>query len=329
MSKEKKHLWYTRRGKEIRGPFPVGMITRYILLGRILDTDELSNNQTEWRTVAELPEVAPSEFQLDLSLPEHKEKLRIAKLREDERQPNDRRNHYESTLGKENAEFLSRSGSERREKETYTTLRRRKAKSDFLHLLKDSNENYVPRILLVIGVLGFIIWSSIAISPGHKVLINDCGQAPAPYVNWSNCSMEGISLQNIDLGGAKLLNTKMSGAKFLNVILTGAKLSYVDLSSASFTDSDLQDAMLMGANLRSAMLNNINMNNSDLSYAILQGADLRNVSFQNANLRHVVFNGANLSGVDFSGAILDKAIWVDNSVCAPQSIGRCLPSRAH
>ena len=326
MKKNKVHLWYTRRGKEIRGPFPVGMITRYILLGRILDTDELSHDQREWRTVAESPELMPAELKLDLSIPEHVEKLRIAKLREDERQPDDRREKYAEAEQTENVEFLSRSGTERREQEAKITLRRRKAKSDFLQKLKNNNENYIPRVLLVVGLVTLIIWSSVTISPESKVLVNDCGQSPMPFVNWSNCSKEGIQLQDMDLGGAKLLNTKMSGAKLVNVKLTGAKLSYIDLSNASLTDSDFQDAMLMGAILRSAQLKNANMKNSDLSFAILQDANLSNVNFQNANLRHAVFNGANLVGVDMSGAILDKAIWIDNTVCAPQSVGRCIPS---
>jgi len=325
MKKDKKNLWYTRRGVAIRGPYPVGTIMRFILLGRIVDTDELSKNQIDWQLVSDSPEVAPQELKLDLGLPEHREKLRIAKLREDERRPNDRRAESDTGHNMENAELLSRSGTERREKEANITLRRRKAKSDFLHKLKNSHENYVPRVLLVVGIVSVIIGSSIAMSPGHKTAVNDCGQPPMSYVNWSNCSMEGISLHDLDLAGARLLNTKMSGAKLHNVKLTGAKLSYIDLSNASLTDSDLQDAMLMGANLRSSKLINTNMKNSDLSYAILQGADLSKVNFQNANLRNVVFNGANLTGVDFSGANLEKAIWVDNTVCGSRSIGRCIP----
>ena len=34
--------WFTRREGVIRGPFPAGEITRYILLGRIRLDDELS-----------------------------------------------------------------------------------------------------------------------------------------------------------------------------------------------------------------------------------------------------------------------------------------------
>jgi len=325
MNKDKKNLWYTRRGLEIRGPFPVGTITRYILLGRIVDTDELSHNQVDWRTVSESPEVAPQELKLDLSIPEHRQKLRIAKLREDERQPNDRRIEYDSTHKQESAEYLSRSDTERREKENNITLRHRKSKSDFLHKLKSNHENYTPRVLLMISLVVVIVGASIAMSPGHQAAVNDCGQAPMAYVNWSNCSMEGINLHDLDLAGAKLLNTKMSGAKLVNVKLIGAKLSYIDLSNARLSDSDIQDAMLMGANLRSSKLANINMKNSNLSYAILQGADLSNVNFQNANLRNVVFNGAKLSAVDFSGANLENAIWVDNTVCGPRSIGQCIP----
>ena len=91
-----KQLWYTRRDKEIRGPFPPGLITRYILLGRIQESDELSTDQLSWQQVSCLPDLIPPQMKLDLSMPDNMEKLRIARMREDERETVDRRNKNDS-----------------------------------------------------------------------------------------------------------------------------------------------------------------------------------------------------------------------------------------
>jgi len=41
-------IWYTRRGSEVKGPFPIGQIRRYVLLGRIRETDEVSTDGETW-----------------------------------------------------------------------------------------------------------------------------------------------------------------------------------------------------------------------------------------------------------------------------------------
>ena len=325
MKKIKHNLWYTRRGKAIRGPFPQALISRYILLGRIIDSDELSQDQIHWEYVESLPALKPDVLKADLNLAENKEKLRIALLREDERQPLDRRDDIEEQLSAAQQSYQLRSGKERRDAENMVTIKHRQVKYDFFNKLQQSNENYKIRILLVICFVIAIIGFSVKISPTAKVSINYCNQLPIPYVNWSNCSMEGSKLTGTDLTGAKLLNTKMSGSLLDNVKLAGAKLSYAEISNSNFRHSDLHEAVLMGANLRNSILIDANMNQANLSYAILHGADLTNASLKNANLAHAVLTGAKLSGADLSGAILDKTIWIDNSVCAPQSKGECLP----
>ena len=146
-------LWYTRRDKEIRGPFPPGLVTRYILLGRILESDELSNDQISWQQVSSFPYLIPPEMKLDLSLPENNEKLRIARMREDEREVGDRRDKQAATYVNH-----KRSGKDRRSSESSDIIRHREIRNQLLESLRQKErENYIPRILGVMFVFTAII----------------------------------------------------------------------------------------------------------------------------------------------------------------------------
>ena len=148
-------LWYTRREKEIRGPFPAGLITRYILLGRIREDDQLSVDQLSWQLVNEVSELIPEELKLDLSLPENQEKLRIARLREDEREASDRRGKQLTNDNETN--LKQRSGMERRKTETDDVKRHREIKDQLLvSLRKKSRESYVSRFVWLTFVLTLI-----------------------------------------------------------------------------------------------------------------------------------------------------------------------------
>jgi hypothetical protein len=76
--------WYARRNGVIRGPFSEEYIARYILLGRIRLTDELSRSGTRWRAVAEFPELFPAEL-LELGNWDNYQKLVMARIKYDER----------------------------------------------------------------------------------------------------------------------------------------------------------------------------------------------------------------------------------------------------
>lgn len=148
-------LWYTRREKEIRGPFPAGLITRYILLGRIREDDELSVDQLSWQIVSEKPELIPEELKLDLSIPENQERLRIARMREDEREATNRRS--KKVANGDDANTFKRSGIERRKTEPDDVKRHREIKDQLLvSLRKKSRENYVSRFVWLTFVLTLI-----------------------------------------------------------------------------------------------------------------------------------------------------------------------------
>ena len=326
MSK-KNNLWYTRRGKQVRGPYPSGMIRRYILLGRILETDELSADQSRWQSVTAFPELYPEELKVDLNDPENRERLRLARLREDERKFGDRRNRYDGTADDPDEIRHKRTGIERRDDEPIEALRHREIKTDFTESLARANqkERYSVRILLVVTFLISVVALAATYAPKRGIAINNCNNEPAPYVNWSNCRIDGLKLANEDLTGAQFRNSSFTGADLHNTKLKGAEFSYANMSNVSLSNADMSEAVMVGTTLRSANLSNAKLQGANLRYAILHNAILMGADLSHADLTYAMLNGAYLKGVNLEGAILDKAIWTDNTVCAPESIGRCIP----
>jgi hypothetical protein len=76
--------WYTRREGTIRGPYSAGHVSRYLLLGRIRASDELSRDGRNWCPVSECPELLPDEFG-DLSSWQDYQQLVMARISADER----------------------------------------------------------------------------------------------------------------------------------------------------------------------------------------------------------------------------------------------------
>ncbi len=56
---KKQKLWYIRRSGKIKGPFPSGTLRRFILLGRVKPTDQVSQDKKSWYAVMGVPEVVP------------------------------------------------------------------------------------------------------------------------------------------------------------------------------------------------------------------------------------------------------------------------------
>ncbi len=323
---KKPHVWYVRRDREIRGPFPAGMITRHILLGRIVDTDQLSPDQRDWRLVTALPELIPDEMKADLDDPENQERLRIARLREDERQAGDRRQDEAIEADLPDDIRRKRTGDERRESETYEAVRHREIKTEFRqNISRPGTENYQARIILLILFIVAIGAMAVKIGPGYNIAVNLCDSVAGKGVNWSNCFKEGEDLAGRNLSGAMLGNSQLSAVDMSRAVLNAARMNYANMSRANAQFANFSGASMLGVVGRNADFSGAILVNVDLSYAILQGANLSNANLTNADLTHVVLNGAQLEGAVLTGAKLDKAIWIDNTVCAPESVGRCIP----
>lgn len=317
------NIWYTRRGDEIRGPFPQGLITRYILIGRILMTDELSADQVRWLPVGDFPEVIPEPMRSDPLNPQTQEKLRIARRREDEREAGDRRNRTAQAIAQELLD--RRRKDDRRQPETDDILQHRNVKSGLIRDRKSLRDS--SRLTLLISIaLGIVaaIYAGFQFMPKAPALRLQCEAPAGPAVDWSNCKFEGILLNNVNLDHAQLDNANLSGAQLRNSTLTDAQLSYANLSRADLSGSDLHRAKLTGITLRNAVLTQVNLSQAELSYAILQGADLRSADLKNAELGKADLTGAMIDGANFDGANLVGATWVDRAECRAGSIGKCV-----
>jgi len=130
-------LLYTRRGNIIRGPFPSKQITRHVLLGRLKITDAVSTDQINWKTIADFPELIPEELLSNGGNLVAKDKLKLARYREDERLSGDRRDDKRS-----NDPNDKRRSSNRRQSESFNVQKHREVKTKIFNEGK-KNSKYI------------------------------------------------------------------------------------------------------------------------------------------------------------------------------------------
>ena len=206
-------LWYTRRGNIVRGPFPAPQISRFILLGRIIDTDELSADQINWQPVSSVPVLIPEELKADPNDPKARERLLMARMREDERSAVDRR----SRKGGAEVPTLDRRqrvDNDRRSQEDEQLIRHRQVKTAITEASKQSQNNYFLRAVMAMTIIGGLVGGAWYYQPWEMLESSDCNAPAQPWVNWSNCLMEGVRLAATDLRGARLRNANLSGADY-------------------------------------------------------------------------------------------------------------------
>lgn len=321
-----KQLWYTRRGMEIRGPFPAQQISRFILLGRIQDSDELSTDQHEWQKVTDVPLLIPAELKEDLTDPVAHERLLIARMREDERFARDRRVPAEGD--KPETERRKGSDNDRRQREEEKIVRHREIKTAIAEAARQRKQNYFLRgvlaTLLVVGIIATAWFYQPWLAPEPVQDVVDCNLAPQPWVNFSNCLMEGARMANADLRGARLRNANLAGGDLRGSQLGGADMAYANLVGAQLAGANMEQAVLVGANLRSANLENAALRNGNLAYAVLKNAALTGADLSEADLTNADLLGANIDQADLTRAKLDHTIWVDGAVCKAGSVGECI-----
>lgn len=296
------NVWYVRRKGEVKGPYPSGLITRHILIGRICDDDEISPDGAQWTPLKDHPELIPDVIKAAASDPAAQQRLEAARRWADERSV-DRR----GALAGQAAGGRRGEGGDRRAAEEAGVVGYRTSRSSRPAESKHESQQW-PALAIIVSLVAITI-GGIAhfykpLPPDRPI---DCGSVPEPNANWSNCVLDGVQLPGADLARAKLHSAKLTGANLRAARLTGGNLSYATLSLADLENADLSGATLVGANLRSAKLVRAHLKNADLSYADLAGADLTNA--------------------DLSGAKLGNAIWADGMICAADSAGGCVPRR--
>ncbi|CAK0747731.1 Pentapeptide repeat-containing protein [Gammaproteobacteria bacterium] len=292
--------WYVRRNQKVAGPYPSGLIRRFVLLGRLRLTDEVSRDGQSWQTLQSTPEALPPGIR-GKTAAEQEEFLRLGRLREDERSGQDRRALQESS-----EKWREQRQKERREAETEEVILHRIALNERLNQKTDAERRQVPwRPVAIVAVM---VVGALLFGFRHPNLplgdVPDCEQPAQPGVNWRNCVKSGIDLIGASLDGADLRNSRLDGAHLAGADLSHALLGYAWLAQADLSQARLKGASLIGAYLAQA----------DLSYADLGGADL---SF--ANLR-----GARLGAAQLQGARLDMTVWIDGRPCSRGSMGTCL-----
>ena len=57
--------WYVQKGSRVQGPFSTTEVGRFLLLGRVRNTDRVSRDGELWEPVTQVPELIPEE-QLNL-----------------------------------------------------------------------------------------------------------------------------------------------------------------------------------------------------------------------------------------------------------------------
>lgn len=291
------HVWYTRQAGKVSGPFPIGLIRRFVLLDRLSLNDEVSPDKEFWRPIKNVPEVIPEEMR-GLKTEEDLMRLKLAQIHADDRGHNRGSDKSIPFLGR-------RIPDERHSPEMEKILARRDARNLAEGKTKTRKNNFSSALFLVI-VLVLLVGSGFYVFTRTPEQIQkvQCDAPAVPGVNWSYCKKERLVLINKNLDGSKLNSTNMHSANLRGTSFRKSDLSYAILSESDLSYTDFQQAMLVGASLRSANLSYARLNGTDMSYA-----DLRN---------------ANLTEVSLVGAKLDNAIWVDGTICAEGSVGACI-----
>lgn len=76
--------WYVQKGSRVQGPYSTHEVGRYLLLGRVRNTDRVSRDGELWEPITQVPELIPEEL-LDLDTDIGWQRYISARSREDQR----------------------------------------------------------------------------------------------------------------------------------------------------------------------------------------------------------------------------------------------------
>ncbi|MFK7994229.1 MAG: DUF4339 domain-containing protein [Granulosicoccus sp.] len=76
--------WYVQKGSRVQGPFSTNEVGRFLLLGRVRNTDRVSRDGELWEPVTQVPELIPEEL-LDLQSDDGWNQFLTARSATDER----------------------------------------------------------------------------------------------------------------------------------------------------------------------------------------------------------------------------------------------------
>lgn len=297
-SRDTARIWFTREQGVVNGPFPSGMIRRFVVLGRLSKHSEVSPDGHAWQPLGSISRLLPeagrsgrSEF--------GQEAAELMRRWEDERRGERRRLSDEAAS--------ERRRSERRRPESDAVVERRLSRGrDPARARNGKTATRRSAALWLAGLLAPLLAGGIYLAwnrPADAPIAHDCRAPPAPGVDWTHCTLRDVHLDGAVLSHARIDDADLAGASLRRAQLHSVDLSYSNLQRANLVGADLTQSRLVGADLRAADLTGALLSRSDLSFA-----DLR---------------GARIDGAHVGGARLDAAIWVDGETCAPGSTGAC------
>lgn len=279
-------VWYLRRNKRVRGPFPYSMIARSVARGMLLPTDEFSPDGSCWTAMTSW-ERQFSAAGSERSGPHVEQGLRAG---------------AGSSTPVENVPPLGGNDASSGPDPARLAARQHR-RARYIAGLLSKRDNPVRQIAVIVVSVVAIFVAVVVLAPRTVSESPQCQADPRPEVNWNNCRLETKDLSRVDLRSSDLRNAKLRDATLMGSKLNQSNLAYAEMVNANISYADLSGASLVGANLQRA----------DLSYANLAGA----------NLAYADLTGANLGGADLREARFDHAIWTNGRVCGPGSVGRC------
>lgn len=289
--------WFTREQGVVKGPFPSGMIRRFVLLGRLSEGSEISPDGSSWHELGKVGRLVPEELRRPPK-GSGQEPGELARRWEDERGGERRRG-----LGDVVSEHRRR--SDRRRPEPAEVIGHRLLRQRNMSGIEKTPPrltNYLWLAALLVPLLATGLYLAGTLPDGIPML-HDCNAPPVAAVDWAHCSRRGASLEGAELSRAHIDDADLQGAVLRNARLSGANLSYSNLRVADLGGADLTGAVLIGADLRDA--------------------DLRGARLVQANLSFADLTGARIDGAILDGAKLDDAIWLDGVACGRKSTGAC------
>ncbi|MGE3296885.1 MAG: pentapeptide repeat-containing protein [Porticoccaceae bacterium] len=289
--------WFTREQGIVKGPFPSGMIRRFVLLGRLTAGSEVSPDGRSWHSLGEISRLTPKERR-------SRQKDLARAFGEVVRGWDDERNGER----RKDAEAMAHAGrrkGDRRRPELAAMVALRKLRQRSAGSVKKQPSRLAPCLwlaALLVPLCAAGIYQALTLTADIPAQ-QDCTAAPAAAVDWTRCNRKGAHLPDVELSRARMADADLEGALLRNARLGGADLSYANLQAVDLAGANLAGTVLVGADLRAANLTGAHLAQANLSFADLRGARI---------------DGARLAGAKFDGAL-----WLDGVTCGPESTGAC------
>lgn len=253
--------WFCRIDGEAFGPLSLTQILHYIILQRVGEDDEVSNDGTNWQPLKQAKMLDPKAVmglkgvlsEQDLAYLEASQAWRD--------------------------EHLSVATEDDESDDQFSRLRRRGV----------SKRNPVIGYVVIIALIAVVVAASLMVPRSDIEIVPDCTTAPAPEINWSNCRFEKAIFSNRDLQAATLRNAFMAGSNLQASNLSNADIAYANLSLTNLKGTRFDGADLRGVNLRRADLRRASLVGADLSFADMTGANLTGANLEGTVLSNTIW----------------------------------------